>query len=339
MWTKGFRKIGIGLMVILSIILLLIVAERKKPRTAESPKRIALFKYSSRQTLDDTERGYIDGLAARGYVDGGKIELTLYNSQNDLPTANTVASGIVNGGFDMVITASTPALQVMANANKEGKLIHIFGTVTDPFAAGVGLDRDNPLVRPKHLAGAGTFQPVEKAFLIAREMNPDLKKVGVVWCLSESCSEACVLIARRVCDSLGITLVESTVDSSIGVMEAAQALVAKGVEAIWIGGDNTVEIAADMVIKAANGGKIPVFTNNTDHPALGAMFGIGANYYEVGLNVGNIAADVLEGKDPATISVENVVPERLIINGSALKAAGASWSLTDALKVRADTIL
>jgi ABC-type uncharacterized transport system substrate-binding protein len=333
------RKLGPGLAVILGVSLILVFTDRNPVRVQQPLKRIALFKFSSRQTLDDTERGYVDALSSRGFVQGKTISLTFFNAQNDLPTANTIAGEIVHGKYHMVLTASTPALQVMAQANKKGTVVHVFGTVTDPYGAGVGLDRMHPEERPAHLSGAGTFQPVEKAFLIAREMNPRLSKVGVTWCRSESCSEACVLIARKVCDSLGITLMESMVDNSSGVLEASQALVVKGAEALWIGGDNTVEIAADMVIKAAREGGIPVFTNNTDHPALGALFGLGANYYQVGLQVGRIAADILEGADPVSFRVDNVVPEKLLINRQALNAAGNSWNLTEALVARADSIL
>ena len=335
---RGLKNIGLSL-AIMGILSALLLYEPGRPDKKEPKVRIATFKFSSRLTLDETERGCIDGLAARGYADGGKLILSRYNSENDLPTANTIASEIVSNRYDMVITISTPSLQVMANANKAGKVTHVFGTVTDPFASGVGLDRNNPSNRPAHLAGMGTFQPVEKAFLIAREMNPALQKVGTVWCRNETCSEACVKIARTVCDSLGIELLEATVDNSNSVLEAAQSLVSRGAEVLWIGGDNTVEIAAAMVIKAALEGGIPVFTNNTDHPPMGALFGLGANYYEVGLQVGNMAADILDGAHPAEIPVNNVVPEKLLINGTTLQSLGKGWQLTEALKERADSIL
>lgn len=239
MWFSHLRKVapGLGLIAMLSLLLLL---QDRMNRSSHPITRIAILKFSSRQTLDETVQGYVDGLAARGFVAGKNIEIVHFNAENDLPTANTIASEIVGSRFDMVLTASTPALQVMANANKNGAVTHLFGTVTDPFISGVGLQREHPEIRPPHLAGIGTFQPVEKAFVVARAMNPRLKKVGVTWCRSETCSEACVNIARTVCDSLGIELLESVVDQSSGVLEATQALVSRGAEAIWVGGDNVV---------------------------------------------------------------------------------------------------
>ena len=59
-------------------------------------------------------------------------------------------------------------MQAVANANKAGKAIHVFGAVADPFSAGIGLNRDNPMEHPRHLTGIGTFMPVAANFQLAR---------------------------------------------------------------------------------------------------------------------------------------------------------------------------
>jgi len=331
-------KIGIILILLVSSALLLLDLDNRSTTKGKIPE-VAVFKLSSRPLLDNTERGMIDGLNKNGFIDGKNIEITRYCAENDLPTANTIAQTILNGKYSMVLTISTPILQVMANANEDGNLIQVFGAVTDPFASGVGLSHEHPKKRPAWLAGIGTFQPVEDAILMAREMNPDLKKLGVPWCSHEVCSEACVKIARVVGDSLGIELIEVTVDNSSGVYEAVQALISRGAEAIWIGGDNTVEIAMDMIVKAATDGRIPVFCNNPDMPAKGALFGLGANYYEVGLAAGDIATEILKGVSPNTMPIDNVVPETLIINARSLDGLKQKWSITPGLKKRAMRII
>jgi len=227
----------------------------------------------------------------------------------------------------------------MANANKETKLIHIFGTVTDPAGAGVGITYDGPYSHPAHMAGVGTFQPVEKLIAIIKEINPSIKSLGTPWALSEKCSEACVLKARKTCASLGITLVEMPVEGSTAVLEASRALLQKGVEAIWVGGDNVVEIAIDSVVKAAAESNIPVFTNNPDHAEKGAYASLGANYYQVGETVGEIASDVIYGKPAAKVPIENIVPENLVINLKKNQNLSSRWKLTDALIKRAAKII
>jgi putative ABC transport system substrate-binding protein len=245
-----------------------------------------------------------------------------------MPTANTIAQNIVSSKFDMVITISTPALQVMANANKKGEVMHVFCAVTDPYVSGVGITGTAPNQHPKHLVGIGTFQPVEKAFETARQMKPDLKKVGTVWCVSETCSEACVRLARKKCAELGIELVEASVENPTQILETAMSLTARGVEALWLGGDNVVESGIEQLINAANKAQIPLFTNNPYNIRGNALFGIGAEYSDVGRTAGNLAADILNGKPTSEIGVENVVPIKLIVNTEAVKNFKDKWDIS-----------
>ncbi len=227
----------------------------------------------------------------------------------------------------------------MANANKDGKTKHVFALVSDPYGAGVGINRSNHLDHPRSLAGFGTMQPVERSFKLARQMRPELKSVGVVWNAAEANSEANVKVARKVCQGLGIELLEATVDNSSGVREAADSLVARGAEALWVGGDNTVLLAIDSMIQSGRNGKIPVFTVIPPHAEKGALFDIGANYYQVGRLAGNLAAEILNGRDPASVSIENVVPEMLVINATALENLKDPWRLPADLAASADELI
>src|ERR1051325_9808861 len=223
--------------------------------------RVALVEHASQAGLEDGKRGVTEAWAARGYSDGGKMALRRYNAQADLPTANSIAKDVVAAGNDLIITVSTASMQTVANANKFGSHIpHVFGLVSDPYGAGVGINRTNHLDHPPYLAGYGTMQPVAEAFKMAKQMRPELQKVGLVWNPTESNSEAQTRLARSVCAELGITLLEANAENTIGVAEAASSLSARDVEAIWVSGDVTVLVAVDAVIAAAKRDRIPVFT-------------------------------------------------------------------------------
>src|SRR5439155_1266179 len=88
-------------------------------------------------------------------------------AENDLPTDNAIAKEITDGKFELVLTASTLSTQAVANANKAGKAIHVFGAVADPFSAGIGVRREAPMDHPRHLVGIGTFMPVAADAVVA----------------------------------------------------------------------------------------------------------------------------------------------------------------------------
>lgn len=328
MKTSKILRAILAFLITAGILLMLDIDNRKSINKTKELKKIAIFKIASRRVLEEAENGIIETLAKRGYIEGKTCYIKRFSAEGDMPTANTIAQNIVSSKFDMVITISTPALQVMANANKKGEVMHVFCSVTDPYVSGVGITGSGTDQHPKHLVGIGTFQPVEKAFETARQMNPRLKKVGTVWCVSETCSEACVKLARKKCTEMGIELIEMSVESPTQVLETAMSLTSRGVEALWLGGDNVVEAGIDQLINAANKAQIPLFTNNPYKIIGNTLFGIGAEYSDVGRTAGNLAADVLSGKPTSEIRVENVVPIKLVINPESVKNFKEKWDVS-----------
>jgi len=339
-------SLGIALIAVASGILLysdLRSRNRSQQRSrpvaeAEKKFRVALVEHASQPALEDGVRGVTEALAARGYSDGGRLHLRRYNAEGDWAIANSIAKDVVGGNYDLIITISTPSMQTVANANKFGsKTPHVFGLVSDPYSAGVGINPTNHLDHPPYMTGYGTMQPVADAFKMARQTRPELKTVGLVWNPTESNSQAQTRLARAVCEQLGITLLEANAENTIGVAEAANSLTARGVEAFWLSGDVTVLTAADALIAAAKRGKVPVFTVIPPMAKKGALFDLGANYYEIGKATGNLAADVLDGKRPADIPVENLLVESLVVNRLALEGLKDQWQLPDAVVQRATT--
>ncbi len=276
-------------------------------------RRVAVFQHVSQPVLDDGIEGMLDAIAENGFIDGQNIEIRRFNAENDLPTANAIAKQITNGEFDLLLTASTLSLQTVANANQAGKTRHVFGIVADPFGAGVGISRENPLDHPKHLVG--------------------------IWNPAESNSEAFTKAARKACRDLGINLLESSNESSSGVFEAASSLVARGAQALWVGGDVTVLVALDSVVAAAKRGRIPVFSIVPPSVKRGTLFDLGSNFYQIGKETGTLAAQVLKGADPAKIPVTNLIIERLAINRQALEGLKDPWKIPEELNARADLIV
>jgi putative tryptophan/tyrosine transport system substrate-binding protein len=122
---------GIGLIALAALVLLM--ADRaQESNTGQSLPRIAIFQFASRPVLDDCVVGALLALKARGLEPDRDIKIKFYNAENDLATANSMARAIIAEGNQLAITFSSPCLQVLANVNREGKIVHIFGAVTDP---------------------------------------------------------------------------------------------------------------------------------------------------------------------------------------------------------------
>jgi putative ABC transport system substrate-binding protein len=331
--------LGVGLIGLISVVLL---ATDRDRRSDPGVKRVALLQHASSAIVDDAIEGVIAGLAEKGFREGKKLRLTRYNAEGDVGTAATIAREILHGPYDLVITLSTPSFQAVAGANKDRRMLHVFGLVGDPFSAGVGLDRAHPGQKPSYLTGQGIMLPVNESFRLARQINPALRNVGVVWNPSEANSVMFTRKAREICRQLDINLLEATVDNSAGILEAVHAVIGRGAQAIWIGGDNTVSSAIDTVVSAARKARIPAFSITPGKPDRGTLFDVGANFNVCGKLTGNLAGDILKGTDPASVPIRDVidlVPQYLVVNRLALKGLKGEWKLPEAIVRRASVVV
>ena len=346
MWHM-LQRLSLGAFLIVLASSILLLSERPKPpsngatrqtATGGPLKRVALFQLASQLIIDEGATGVIESLGQAGFVDGQTMILKKFNAEGDVATANAIAQELAGGDYDLVITLTTGALQAMANANKNRHVPHVFGMVSDPIKAGVGVGTD-PNDHPAHLTGIGTFPPVDQALLLAKHMNPQLSRVGLGWNPAEVNSEVCTLLARKVCETLKIELVEVSVENTSAVREAVGSLIDKRVDALLVGGDVTMLGAIEIVTRAGAEAHIPTFTCIPGNAEKGALFDVGANYYEVGKKVGQVAARVLQGEAISTIPVEIAIPPKLFVNTLETKLLSSDWKIPPDVLARADSVI
>lgn len=164
-------------------------ASNTSSATAVDPKRsvkvlkVGLIQLASQPIIDEAVVGFLNSLKQAGFVEGKNLELRRFNPEGDIATANAMALELTSGDYDLIVTLTTGALQAVANANKQRKIPHVFGLVTDPSKAGVGVGTE-PYDHPPHMVGIGTLQPVAESFRMARTLTP-------------SCSGSALLGIRR----------------------------------------------------------------------------------------------------------------------------------------------
>jgi ABC-type uncharacterized transport system substrate-binding protein len=340
-----FKKIALGLALIVGAAALLLYSDLDSRRVEVHGKnrqlRVAVVQQISIPALDDGITGALAALKDRGYSDGGRMILTRYNAQGDISTGNAIAKEVTSSNFDLILSFSTVSLQTIANANRFATppRRHVFALVSDPYAVGVGVNRENHMIHPPYMTGVGSLAPVGQAFELARQMLPALKRVGLVWDPSEANSVVTTALARKVCASMGITLVEANAENSTAIGDATAALLARGVQAIWISPDLIASHGMELIVSKARNAQIPVFTSIPGNGNTGALFELGADYDAIGRVAGNLAADVLDGRDTAGIPVENVMPISLKVNKLALKGLREKWTLPEDVVARANVVI
>ncbi len=229
------------------------------------------------------------------------MSLRFFNAHGDGATAQDIARQVTNGSVDLIVTSGTLAMQSVANANRTTKVRHVFGVVVDVASAGIGVSATDPLDHPPWLTGYTCLVPVRPTLELAREFNPTLRKIGLVWHTAELSSQLYTQDAREAAKALGIELIEANADTPNEVGPAAQSLVSRNVDALLVTADIVVITAVDQVIKAAPAGRIPVITVIPPNFCKGALFDLGNDYRSVGHEVGELVATVLDGAPIRTL--------------------------------------
>ena len=281
------------------------------------PKRLVLFLFSDNMVLKITADGVMDELKRSGLLEQYKIKMDLKNAHNDFTTAQAIVQDIVRQRYDYLITISSPALLAAANGN--WKIPHIFGAVTDPYRMGIA---KNPRDHIPNITGVATFEPVGSTIKVMREIFPKARRLGMIWNPAEANSEACTLKARDGARKYGFELLERTVHSTDEIKDALGALLSKKIDLFFTSGDNTVVLALETVAEILKGHRVPYFTNMPSHIEQGAFVSMGVDYYEVGVETARMAGRVIRGEDPGGIPIRDYVPEKMGVNLSLAKLYG-----------------
>ncbi len=282
---------------------------------------VGLMKLVSHPALDAEQQGVKDALAAAGYIDGETVRIIEANAEGDIATLTTIAQRFVDEGVAVIVATSTPALQAAFNVTQDQQSPPIvFNAVTSPYAAGVATAADD---HPAWVIGIQALAPVEDALALIPDILPEAKTVGYIYNPAEANSVVNTEIAQPEAEKLGIALEVTTISNSGEVQTAAEALVARGVEAFFVSTDSTVVAGLEALVKVANDNDIPLFANDPSSAERGAAVALGLDYYQDGLDTGALAVGILKGElDIAATPIERQRKGSLAINQTAAAEQG-----------------
>lgn len=115
---------------------------------------------------------------------------------------------------------------------------------------------------------------------------------------------------------------EATVSSVNDIQQAAQSLMGK-VDALYIPTDNVMASALPNLIKITDEARIPVFCGEAGMLKSGGVATLGIDYYKLGFQTGEMAADILSGKaKPQDMAIQSQKTFTISLNEEAIKKLG-----------------
>jgi putative ABC transport system substrate-binding protein len=176
----------------------------------------------------------------------------------------------------------------------------IFSSVTDPIAARLV---DDYKKTDKNITGVSNFVDLGQQLNLFEKIQPQLKKIGMLYNASEVNSVVIVDRMKKICASRGIEIVPQIVQKTADISQATLKL-APTVDAIFVSNDNTVLSSLQNVINIGANFKIPVYVSDTDAVELGCVCALGPNQVKIGEQTAKMVLRVLEKNSTSGIPVE-----------------------------------
>ena len=293
---------------------------------------IGVFQFSSNAVLDRTIEGFLQAMTDAGYKDGENVRYQFRNAQADIPTAQLIARQLVASDVDLIFVVSTPALQAVLNEVEVTPVV--FGAVANPYIVGAGQSAEEH--RP-NVTGASSTAPMRQTMELMLEALPDTRRVGVMWDPANANTHYEMEVAREAAAELGLEIVEVTISGSNEVLQGAQSLSTKDIDAFFTVLDNVVMDAFDSLAKVADQERIPLIAPATSLAEQGAAIGVGWDYSDNGYLSGQLVVRVMKGEDPADIPFQPLAKKLVYVNLDAAQRQGIT--LPQELIEQADQVI
>lgn len=247
----------------------------------------------------------------------------VYNGQADSTTLSQITMQLMADEVDVIIPIATPAAQIVQSVTEDAPLPIVFSAVSDPVGAGLVESMEAPGANITGTSDALNAGAILDLMFLA---NPDIQSVGLLYSQSEDSSKLPIEEAKAYLEEKGIEYVEKTGTNNTEVAQAADALIADGVDAVFTPTDNTVMTAELAIFEKFIDAGIPHYAGADSFALNGAFCGYGVDYENLGIATANMVIEILKGADPAETAVQTFDNGIATVNTETAEAIGIDYS-------------
>lgn len=246
--------------------------------------------------LDEATRGFREALAE-------KMPDVIFDEKNasgDAVNCATIVNTFVSDGVDLIMCNATPALQAAVAATGD---IPILGTSVTEYGVALGIDGFTG-VTGMNVSGTSDLAPLDQQAAMVKELFPEAKKVGLMYCSAEANSIYQVKVVGEELNKLGYETEEFAFTDSNDVASVA-ALAAQNADVLYIPTDNTAAAYTETIANELIPANVPVIVGEEGICKGCGVATLTISYYDIGYATGLMAYEILaNGADVSTMPIE-----------------------------------
>ena len=255
---------------------------------SEDTYTVGICQLVQHEALDAATEGFKEALTEEF---GDKVSFDEQNAQGDSNTCATIVNGFVSSNVDLMLANATPALQAAAAGTDT---IPILGTSITEYGVALELDDFNGTVG-RNISGTSDLAPLEEQAAMLKELFPDAKNVGLLYCSAEANSQYQVDTVKASLEGLGYTCeVFPFADSND--LAAVTTSASEASDVIYVPTDNTVAANAEIINNICLTAKVPVIAGEEGICSGCGVATLSISYHDLGVATGKMAVKILKGE-------------------------------------------
>lgn len=257
---------------------------------------IGICQLVQHEALDAATKGFQDALTEKL---GDKVQFDLQNAAGDSITCGTIVNKFVSDKVDLIMANATASLQSAFAATAD---IPIVATSITDYATALDID-DWTGKTGVNVTGTCDLAPLDEQAAMIKELFPDAKKVGILYCATEANSKYQAVKIADYLAALGMETVEYTCSDTNDVAMVTSAA-CEASDVIYIPTDNTMASCVGSVEGVAGPAGVPIVAGEAGICKGCGVATLSIDYYSIGYAAGEQAYEILvNGADPAEIEI------------------------------------
>ena len=231
---------------------------------------------------------------------GDKVKFDEQNAAGDAPTCSTICTSFVTNNYDLILGNATAALQAAVSATDS---IPVLGTSVTDYGTALDISDWNG-VTGKNVSGTTDLAPLDQQAKCIKELFPDAKNIGIIYCSSEPNSIYQSTTITKYLEDEGYKIKEYTFSDSNDVASVTKSA-CDASDVIYIPTDNTAASCTEAINNVAGPAKTPIFAGEEGIAKGCGVATLSISYYDLGYETGEMAYDILvNGADITKMEVK-----------------------------------
>lgn len=292
---KTFKAI-ISVLLVAVIVVACFTACTNNANNGEKVYKVGICQLTQHEALDAATKGFRDALTEKL---GDKVVFDEQNASGESTNCTTIVSKFVSDKVDLILANATPALTAATEATNT---IPIVGTSITDYATALAIS-DWSGKTGINVTGTADLAPLKEQAAMIKELVPNAKTVGILYCSAEPNSKYQSDIVKSELEALGYEVKVYTFVDSNDVLAVTQSAV-QNCQALYIPTDNTAASNTELINSVTEPAKVPIVAGEEGICKGCGVATLSISYYDIGYKAGLMAYEILvNGANPADMEI------------------------------------